>query len=137
MADFDGDTGDNTLTGTAGSDRLRGFAGNDKLIGNAGADILDGGDGEDTASYATATAAVKVNLVAGSEPNTGDAAGDTYVSIENLIGSDFGDYLAGNDANNKIWGARAMTRCGVTPGRSTICMAKTAPIRWSAVPARM
>src|SRR5262249_53545983 len=36
--------------------------------------------------------------------NTGDAAGDTYVSIENLAGSAFADHLSGDANPNKIDG---------------------------------
>ncbi|MDQ0322942.1 Ca2+-binding RTX toxin-like protein [Pararhizobium capsulatum DSM 1112] len=37
--------------------------------------------------------------------NTGDAKGDTYVSIENLSGSNFNDTLYGSAAANAISGA--------------------------------
>jgi hypothetical protein len=47
MADIDGDSGNNPLSGTNGSDRIRGFAGNDTLEGLGGADRLEGGAGRD------------------------------------------------------------------------------------------
>ncbi|MEJ7933107.1 calcium-binding protein [Sphingobium sp. AN558] len=99
-----GTNGDDVITGLAGADILNGLDGNDVLNGGLGADALNGGNGTDAATYSTATSGVNVNLVAGSQPNTGEAFGDTYVSIENLIGSAFNDYLAGNAANNSIWG---------------------------------
>jgi len=77
----------NTLNGGAGSDILTAPAGNDFLIGGVGADTLDGG-----ASYANATAGVIASLFS-SAANTGDAAGDTFASIEGLIGSAFDDRL--------------------------------------------
>ncbi|WP_084021028.1 calcium-binding protein, partial [Microvirga flocculans] len=51
----------------------------------------------DTASYQGASFGLTVNL-SNAAQNTGDAAGDSYVSIENLVGSEFADVLTG-DAN--------------------------------------
>ncbi len=84
-----GDAGDNTLDGGAGDDKLYGLDGNDTLIGGAGADVLNGGNGYDTASYITASAGVIVTIAGGG--NSGDAQGDTLVSIERLQGSAFND----------------------------------------------
>ena len=101
----------NVLTGSAGADRLYGLGGNDMLIGGdgndtleggAGADQLIGGNGIDTASYAGAAAAVTVNLAG--LPGKGDAAGDTFSSIEFLVGSRFDDSLTGNASANFIFG---------------------------------
>jgi Ca2+-binding RTX toxin-like protein len=97
--------GADTLLGGAGTDQLYGETGNDVLEGGSGADLLDGGDGSDTASYAHASAGVVASL-ANPASNTGDAAGDTYVSIENLGGSAFADTLTGNDADNVLEGGR-------------------------------
>ncbi|MEO6279813.1 PA14 domain-containing protein [Roseateles sp.] len=91
---------DDVLTGTAGVNKLVGGAGDDVLDGGDGADVLDGGDGSDTASYASATAGVSASLLAPAT-NTGAAAGDSYVSIENLAGSNYNDTLVG-DANANI-----------------------------------
>lgn len=82
---------------------LDGGTGNDTLIGGAGADVLVGGTGTDTASYANASAGVTANLTS-SAGNTGDAAGDTYTTIENLTGSDFADTLTGSTAANTLSG---------------------------------
>lgn len=109
-----GNSGNDTLFGFDGNDKLYGGAGrdtlssgngNDVMTGGAGADKLIGGSGTDTASYADAKAAVRANL-ANSSTNTGDAAGDTYSSIENLLGSAFNDRLVGNSGVNKITGGR-------------------------------
>ncbi|MFI0847712.1 beta strand repeat-containing protein [Mesorhizobium sp. IMUNJ 23232] len=118
---LDGNAGMNTLTGLGGIDVLRGAGGNDVLqggdgddklgggdgndvlAGGVGADYLNGGNGADTASYAGAAAGVIVNLAAPAG-NTGEAAGDSFISIENLEGSGFGDRLSGNSAANAISG---------------------------------
>lgn len=98
-----GGTGNDTISGLNGNDSLFGNAGNDILIGGAGADALDGSAGSDRASYATATTGVVASLTTPAS-NTGDAAGDTYVSIENLSGSAFNDTLTGNNSVNSIVG---------------------------------
>jgi Ca2+-binding RTX toxin-like protein len=97
--------GGNTIDSASGymvdtsGDQLFGGSGNDVLHGGAGGDALNGGLGSDTASYRYALAGVSVNMKAPAG-NTGHAAGDTYVSIENLTGSNFADVFFGNDGAN-------------------------------------
>ena len=43
-------------------------------------------------------------ILSKSSNNTGEAKGDTYQSIENLLGSNFNDRLVGNDSNNVLTG---------------------------------
>ncbi|HZO45672.1 MAG TPA: calcium-binding protein [Xanthobacteraceae bacterium] len=91
-----GRDGADVLFGYGGNDFLFGDAGNDTLIGGAGADALNGGAGFDTASYASAATSVYVNLAT----NTGvygDAQGDTFNSIEKIVGSSNDDWLVAND----------------------------------------
>jgi hypothetical protein len=93
------------LTGSQFDDVLLGRSGDgaDNILeGLGGADVLDGAGGSDTASYANAAQAVAVSLLAGG--TAGDAIGDTFVSIENLTGSDFDDTLGGNAGVNIIDG---------------------------------
>ncbi len=80
-----------------------GGSGNDILVGNAVANVLNGGDGSDTASYRSATAGVIASLATASGTG-GDAAGDTYISIENLEGSAFADMLTGDANANTLTG---------------------------------
>jgi len=112
MAVINGTSGTDTLIGTSGADELYGFAGNDSLSGGEGndllegglgADILNGGNGIDTASYATSTAGVTVNLTTGTGIG-GDAQGDTLSSIESLIGSAFNDSLTASAAGSSLIG---------------------------------
>ncbi|NGO53844.1 calcium-binding protein [Allomesorhizobium camelthorni] len=95
--------GNDSLYGDAGDDKLYGGAGNDILIGGLGADVLHGGDGFDYASYSEAAAGVTARLDAPGL-NTGEAAGDTYNTIEGLSGSNFNDILAGNGIANTLLG---------------------------------
>jgi len=99
-----GTSGADVLSGSGAVDALYGFGDDDTLNGGAGADLLDGGTGSDTASYDGATVGVEAHLEA-PYVNTGDAAGDQYISIENLRGSAFNDRLVGNfAAANSLWG---------------------------------
>ncbi len=98
-----GDVRNNLLIGNAGNDILNGKAGNDVLNGGLGADHLDGGDDSDTASYASSTQGLTINLGNASQ-NTGEATGDAYTSIENLEGSAYNDILAGDAGNNILNG---------------------------------
>lgn len=92
-----------TIYGYAGNDILNGAGGNDVVNGGAGADKLYGGSGTDTASYQNATSGVVASLSAPST-NTGEAKGDTYSSVEWLIGSAFNDKLQGNGGANRLSG---------------------------------
>lgn len=98
-----GTNGDDVIAGVYGNDTIDGMAGNDFLRGGIGADVLNGGIGIDTADYDGASMGVVADLI-NSDINTGDAAGDTYKSIENLRGSLKGDDLRGNDFSNEING---------------------------------
>ena len=96
--------GDNDLLrGQSGNDTLYGNYGNDILLGESGGDVLSGGQGIDRAQYSTSSDGVVADLQNASI-NTGDAAGDTYISIERLSGSAFNDNLRGDDVNNHLWG---------------------------------
>src|SRR5262249_14945640 len=98
-----GAAGNDGLQGGAGDDQLFGGAGNDGLEGGLGADLLDGGAGEDAAMYWNENAGVSASLAAGVGA-AGAAAGDHYVSIEDLWGSTFNDVLEGNNEANLIQG---------------------------------
>ncbi len=99
----DGTDGNNMLYGLGGGDTLQGNRGDDILNGGAGADFLGGSIGVDTASYSNATTGLTASLI---KPlvNTGEAAGDTYSEIENLLGSKYGDVLIGDAGSNALNG---------------------------------
>ena len=99
-----GVNGNDVIVGRNGDDSLYGMDGNDTLLGGAGADLLNGGAGTDRAQYNDATAGLTVDLQV-SANNTGFAGGDSYVSIEDLYGSNFGDTLRGDAVSNSIRGA--------------------------------
>jgi Ca2+-binding RTX toxin-like protein len=71
--------------------------------GGAGADVLDGGAGFDFTRYDLAGAGVTVRLDFGVGLG-GDAAGDTYMSIEGAVGSESNDVLVGTSSGNYLFG---------------------------------
>lgn len=124
-----GNEGNNVFSGGGGQDKLSGRAGNDVLLGGAAADLLDGGDGIDAASYTDAEAGVEINLLENTardlavleEPAGGKrspivlpvpnkikpqsyAKGDSFVNIENIMGSAYDDILIGNNTSNGLVG---------------------------------
>lgn len=110
-----GVTGSNVgevLQGTAESETLEAFGGDDQLIGGLGADVLDGGAGTDFANYNGSTVGVQVDLLYHTNPGVstasgGEAEGDTFISIEGVTATNFGDGVAGDDGDNRIftwWG---------------------------------
>ncbi|GGE55347.1 serralysin [Agaricicola taiwanensis] len=104
-----GGAGHDELHGRGGDDALYGGDGNDSFSGGLGADHLDGGSGQDTARYVTAEATdafgtgLTVDLI-DFGANTGEAEGDSYHSIENVMGSNYHDIIRGTDAANGIRG---------------------------------
>ena len=98
-----GQGGNDTLIGLGGDDQLFGGEGRDLLEGGAGADALNGGSGGDTADYSNSDGRVNISLLSG-YASGGHAAGDTFDSIENLIGTRFDDRLVGNNGNNALQG---------------------------------
>jgi Ca2+-binding RTX toxin-like protein len=90
-----------------GDNILDGGNGNDLLEGRGGADTLNGGLGFDIASYETSPNFIIVQLPGASQTaiaRGGDAEGDTFSSIEGLVGSRLNDSLTGNEAPNLLAG---------------------------------
>lgn len=106
-------------TTSGGNDVLVGADGNDLFIGGLGNDIHDGGDGEDAVSYLRSPSAVTINLESNSG-NGGHATGDTYQSIENIIGSSFNDVLTGNSQANTLIGLEGEDRINGSNGNDII-----------------
>ncbi len=90
-----GGTAADTLVGDGDANSLEGGFGNDILSGLGEADSHNGGEGADGVSFAASTDGVTVDLAAGTGSG-GDAAGDTYTSIENVQGSERARHLVGH-----------------------------------------
>ncbi|WP_404479230.1 cadherin domain-containing protein [Novosphingobium sp. BL-52-GroH] len=113
-----GNGGFDTLKGEAGDDVLYGGTGDDILDGGAGKDILVGGAGLDAASYASTSAALRIQLSA-THTNTGDATGDEYYSIENVIGGAGADIIGGDSGQNEISGGKGDDQIAGNTGDDT------------------
>jgi Ca2+-binding RTX toxin-like protein len=103
------------MSGTAGDDVLLGLAGDDRFIASSpGSDTFNGGSGNDTVDYSQTTQAsssvlgfdgIGVNLETGEGGQVNElSATDHYVSIENVTGSNFNDFIIGDDNANVIRG---------------------------------
>lgn len=100
---FIGDSGNNVFRGRDGNDQFFGNDGIDTFYGDAGNDSFDGGSGSDIVSYATSKVGIALDLTDGMN-STGDAAGDTFTSIERINGSFFNDSMRGDGAENRLFG---------------------------------
>ena len=98
-----GGGGNDFLIGEVGDDRLFGGDGRDLLRGGEGADHLDGGAGDDWAQYHDSPSGVVLDLASGGSGGT--ALGDTFVSIEHVRGTRFGDHITGDSSGNILLGA--------------------------------
>ena len=95
-----------------------GDARDNTFIAGADKEGFVGQGGSDTVSYALAPTGVTASLIKPST-NTGFAAGDTYNSIENLIGSAFNDSLTGDNGNNVLEGGPGADRLDGGKGTNT------------------
>ncbi|PDT46718.1 beta strand repeat-containing protein [Sinorhizobium fredii] len=94
------------IIGGSGNDQLTGDAAANTFRGGLGADALDGGGGIDTADYSDKTASVVVRLAGASAAtvSVGGVAEDTLRNIENIIGGEGNDILAGDGFANVLDG---------------------------------
>ena len=98
-----GNGGHDFLLGHGGDDSIYGGTGRDVIRGGAGADHIDGGSEDDWVQFHDSGAGVALDLTAGTGSG-GDAAGDTYVSIEHVRGTDYADTITGSSDRNMIYG---------------------------------
>jgi hypothetical protein len=97
------------LIGGSGADTLTGSTVANSLDGRNGADVLSGLGGIDTATYATRTTAVTVDLDnvsddGNSSDGSAGARDNVKSDVENLIGGSGADTLTGSAANNRLTG---------------------------------
>jgi predicted outer membrane repeat protein len=96
-------TGGDFLIGDDSNNAFYGLGGDDQLTGGGGADQLIGGSGFDIARYDSSTIGLVVSLTTPAN-NTGQAIGDSFDSIEGLVGTNQIDTLTGNAVTNTLYG---------------------------------
>ena len=110
---------DFVVTGTVGPRNVVGSDGvDDVFIAALDPETFNGKTGFDTVSYEAASAGVVASL-ASSKKNAGFAAGDTYASIEKLIGSDYNDNLTGDNGNTTLEGGLGADKLDGGKGNNT------------------
>jgi Ca2+-binding RTX toxin-like protein len=95
-----GNSGD-TITGNSSSTTtIIGGTGNDLFFGGSVGDSFSGGTGNDTVSYNNDSSGVGLTISLTNTANSsGYAQGDSYTSIETIIGTGFDDTFIGGTAN--------------------------------------
>jgi serralysin len=105
----------NTLEGNDGDDSLHGRDGDDYLTGGAGRDYYDGGNGTDAINYQDATAGIDVDMVLGKTVE-GNGQTETFVRVEDVVGSAFADDIRGDGSNNALYGVGGNDRLDAGAG---------------------
>ena len=93
---------DITLLADAGDDTLDGQEGNDRLYPGPGDDVVLGGTGTDAVAFVDGVLPVTVDLASGYANENGDH--DTISDVENVLGSEYGDHIYGDDGPNVLDG---------------------------------
>lgn len=95
--------------GSSGQDIIRGGSGNDTIFTSldTSSNLYDGGAGIDTVNFVavgSGGAGVDVDLFWGTAVNLLDQTNSTLLSIENVVGTAFNDFIDGNAVSNNIRG---------------------------------
>ncbi|XP_063802061.1 uncharacterized protein LOC134969810 [Pseudophryne corroboree] len=101
-----GGPGDDQIHGGKGNDLILGGEGDDVIYAGQGADTIYGGPGSDTLLFVgdfSNKTGVFINLDIGYGAG-GDAEGDLYFGMENVLGTSYDDIVVGNDDNNYLSG---------------------------------
>jgi Ca2+-binding RTX toxin-like protein len=95
------------LLGGAADDDVHGGIGNDTLDAGrdaGGADRYDGGPGEDLVDYSARVNGVVVTLMGVADDGEAGEGDDVTTSVEDVIGSQGPNTIAGSAVGNRIWG---------------------------------
>ena len=97
-----GTSSSDNLTGSAADDTINGLDGNDWITPGSGSDIIDGGAGSDMVSFYDHSQAVIVDFTLGTVRSGADT--NQISNVENITGSIFGDWIRGDDNDNRLRG---------------------------------
>jgi Ca2+-binding RTX toxin-like protein len=103
----------NSFSGGNGDDQMSGYAGRDTFVGGDGWDGFFGGEDIDTVIYDTPNGSAGIVVHMADQtlhlpgepyegPNTGEAAGDYFDGIENVISTERRDEVWGNELSNYL-----------------------------------
>jgi len=99
-----GGNGNDTLDGGSWPDKLYGEAGHDMIFPGLGHDYIDGGEGTDTISYANLPNEISADMNTGQTYQVSNNRTDTFINIENVIGTDHDDSITGDEQDNLLVG---------------------------------
>lgn len=117
---LDGGAGNDTIKGGPGVDAVYGGSGDDSIRGNGGADAMAGGDGIDTVTYAGRSTGVTASLDGLANDGSAGEGDSVATDVENLIGTDFGDTLTGDGADNALKGGGGADQLDGAGGSDTL-----------------
>jgi Ca2+-binding RTX toxin-like protein len=92
------------LQGSAGAERLIGGPTGDSFVASAGNDTVDGGPGTDTVSFEAFASPIIIDLRINGTQTVAPGSVQRLSNMENVIGTAFGDYIAGRDGMNNLNG---------------------------------
>ncbi|MCW5738121.1 MAG: M10 family metallopeptidase C-terminal domain-containing protein [Enhydrobacter sp.] len=96
-----GNDASNILDQGLGGGSAQGFGGQDTLIAGNGAEQFDGGSGFDTIDYSRSTAGVNIGF---GKVTGGWGSGDSFIDVENIIGTAYDDSAFMDGADNRLEG---------------------------------
>ncbi|MFD1331202.1 calcium-binding protein [Methylopila musalis] len=116
---FNGGDGNDQITAfSAGADTLDGGAGDDVLLAGFGGDTLIGGAGVDRVEFGSAAqgglggAGVRIHLAIADTQTVRSGVTLTISGVENVTGTDFNDWIGGDDGANRLLGGAGDDRLG-------------------------
>jgi len=96
--------GGDTLIGGLGRDRMVGGSGDDLLVAGEGDDVFIGGSGKDSVTYKSVGSGVRVTFNGEADDGIAGEEDNVHWTVENIIGSEFNDYILGSNLKNVIRG---------------------------------
>jgi len=101
---INGASGNDTVIASGSSVEFNGGEGDDWFVSGISSDTFDGGNGFDTIDYSYYSSAITVNLgILLGSPGSGPS-GDSFLNIEQVIGSGFDDAISGDNTGDTLSG---------------------------------